>query len=896
LGYDAVAEPDVSSSGLLTETITDSSPSEGGAADYGAPYYAHYAGGAYEHSEPWLSFFAGVADRIVQDFAPRTVLDAGCAIGLLVEALRDRGVEAYGLDISEFAISKVRDDIKPYCWVGSVLDAFPRRYDLICCIEVLEHLEQPDAEKAALNIASHTDEVLFTSTPMHFREETHINIHPPEYWTELFARQGLFRDVEYDPSYLAIWGARFRRTREPVHRLVAEYDRVLARLRYELSERHALVLEQMRELNELRSRAAVWDERARQDRELSELQSVLVSMEKRQRELLTELKWYQEGASPRLARRLNRAAAAAAPQGTLRRAALRRSLRTLRRLQDEGPAGLLQQISRKKAPGLAGEGSLDEQYRTWLEQHVPDERRLNSLRAQWVHWTDAPLVSLLLPVYNPAPQWVEGAIASVQAQTYGRWELCIADDASDDPAIGRLLDRFAATDHRIRVAHRHANGGIAAASNTCLELASGELVGFIDHDDVLHPHALHAIVDHFRRNPDTDLAYSDQDMLRASGERANPVFKPNWSPDLLLSWNYLSHLTVIRRRLIDEVGGFRSEYDGSQDHDLFLRCTEKARAVGHVPDVLYSWHAVEGSVAASSHAKPTAFERGKRAVEAALQRRGTPGRVELGESPGFYNVRYQIQGEPRVGIVIPTRNRTDLLDACIESISTVSTYRNWTITIVDNDSDDPDALAYFAASPHRVVRQPGPFHYAGIINAAAAATDCEHLLLLNNDVLVLTPDWIEALLEHTQRAEIGAAGCRLTYPDGRSQHEGIVLGPGHMPANVGLGVPVVCNVAAVTAACMMVRHEVFDEVSGFDEQIRIAWGDVDFCLRLRQRGYRIVYTPFAQLSHEESMSRGRLSPLEDERRFNERWGPPDQLTDPYVNPNLLWPNPIRLRV
>jgi GT2 family glycosyltransferase len=305
---------------------------------------------------------------------------------------------------------------------------------------------------------------------------------------------------------------------------------------------------------------------------------------------------------------------------------------------------------------------------------------------------------------------------------------------------------------------------------------------------------------------------------------------------------------------------------------------------------------VPGSVADSSAAKPEAFERGRLALEAALERRGTPGRVEQGALPGFYNIRYLIKGEPTVGIVIPTRNRCDLLKACLDSITNRSTYRNFSITVVDNDSNDSETLAYLAATPHRVIAQPGPFHYARIINAAAAAVDAEHLLFLNNDVLVITPDWIEALLEHSQRSGIGAVGCRLLYPDGTPQHQGIVLGPGHMPANVGLGLPVVYNAAAVTAACMMVPHHVFDEVGGFDEEIRIAWGDVDFCLRVGLRGYRVVYTPFAELTHEESGSRGPLSPAEDERRFNERWGPPEQLTDPYVNPNLLWPNPLQLRV
>lgn len=512
-----------------------------------------------------------------------------------------------------------------------------------------------------------------------------------------------------------------------------------------------------------------------------------------------------------------------------------------------------------------------------------------------------PIISVITPIYNPEEAWLRMAIESVRAQSYPHWELCIVDDGSDKPHVRRVLNDYA-KDPRIRITHLPSNEGIACASNHALSLAMGEFVGFLDHDDELSPDALFEVVTRLNENPALDLLYSDEDKLETDGRRIEPFFKPDWSPDLLLSTNYIAHFSVFRRSLLEEVGGFRVGLDGSQDYDLLLRFTERTQKIAHIPKVLYHWRKTSASVASATAArpfalKPIAYAAARRAVEQALKRRGYEGRVEM-VHPGIYMIRYRLKEAPLVSIIIPTRDQWQLLQQCLRSIEEKTSYTRYEIIVLDNDSTDSETLRYFdtIAAKWPVYRYPGPFNFSAVNNFGVAKAGGDYLVFLNNDTRVIRPDWLTAMLERAQHPEVGAVGAKLLYPAGRIQHAGVVMGIGGLAAHAFRNLPdgqsyfdfadLMRNCSAVTAACMMVRRRVFEEMGGFDERFRVAFNDVDFCLRLRQRGYLIVYHPLALLYHYEYATRGRYHPSEDEELLCKLWGHVIRQGDPYYNPNL----------
>jgi GT2 family glycosyltransferase/SAM-dependent methyltransferase len=916
---------------------------------YDEHYYRTYAGLEYDRNEPhWAWFFGMLADNIVRDINPRTVLDAGCAKGFLVEALRDRGVEAYGIDASEYAISCVRDDVKPYCKVGSITEELDRDYDLITCLEVLEHLPLADSINAMANLCRHTGDIVFSSSPTNAGEATHINIHPPEWWAERFAQQSFYRDVDYDASYVAWWTVRLRRSRDPLPRIIGELERLYARTLFESRERAEIVLRQERELEEgtaeiARLREALEKATTEVERELgpsraqvdelitalSQSESVIVDTERRRAEaerrraeaerIAEDMRRIEQSPSYRAARKVSRGIRRVLPAESRRGRLATTGVHGVVLLGDQGPAALARRLrermrnrslatpnlmtpSEMQAAALFDEAGQQE-YEKWLVGSAPTGRDLARMRELSREFASRPLVSIVMPAYNSDESWLREAIQSVREQAYENWELCIAEDCSPDPRVREVLQEEASFDSRVKLVFREQNGGIAQASNSALEIATGDWVGLLDHDDLLQPHALYRMVEQINAEPDADLIYSDEDKLFPDGRRGMPFFKPDWSPDLLTSINYVCHFTVIRKSVLDAVGGFRAGYDGSQDHELFLRITDGGARVSHVPDILYTWRMLPGSSALNPDAKPRAAVARRQAIEESVQRRGLSATVERAAQPGWYHVRYPLRGTPRVSIIIPTRDRVDLLRACVESIQQVSTYRDVRVVIIDNDSRDPQTLEYLRNPDFTVIPHPGNFNYAAIMNHGVRALDPlpdEHLLFLNNDMEVRTPDWVEAMLEQSQRPEVGAVGCRLLYPDGTPQHEGVVIGMGGTANNIdfsgyfGLGL-LVRDVGAVTGAAMMMRRSTFEEIDGFDETLRVAFNDVDLCMRLRQHGYRVVYTPLAELLHFESASRGRMHPFEDEARFAERWGSGDDLTDPFGNRNVLWYRPLRLR-
>ncbi len=514
-----------------------------------------------------------------------------------------------------------------------------------------------------------------------------------------------------------------------------------------------------------------------------------------------------------------------------------------------------------------------------------------------------------MPVYNPAPRHLRDALRSVRAQLYPNWQLCIVDDGSTDKQVRGILARYARIDRRITVKFREKNGGIAAASNDALTLATGEWVALMDHDDWLAPTALYFAAHEINEHPDAQLIYTDEDKLDRAGRRYDPHFKSDWNYDLLLSQNYISHLSFYRRELIDETGGFRPNFEGAQDYDLTLRCAEQIdpSQIRHIPRVLYHWRAADSSAASSIDAKPQARESARRAVQEHLDRRQIRASVEPHRTI-YQRVKYELPSDlPLVSIIIPTRDRLALLRMCIQSILDKTEYPNYEIIVIDNDSAEAETKHYLNSLGNheriRVCKVEGAFSFGKLSNRGVALARGSFVVLLNNDIEVIEGSWLGEMVGHALRPNVGAVGALLRYPNGLIQHGGVILGAGgiasHAHPDIRLEDGYFCrphltqDLSAVTAACMLIRKATYMKVGGFDEvNLPVAFNDVDFCLRLRQAGFLIVWTPHAALYHHESASRGLEDSLTKYRRFNAesdfmktKWGDTIQ-EDPYYNPNL----------
>ncbi len=549
-------------------------------------------------------------------------------------------------------------------------------------------------------------------------------------------------------------------------------------------------------------------------------------------------------------------------------------------------------------------------YAFWIRRYdrlrAADRR---AIRRQISGLQKRPLISVLLPVYNSNPKWLERAIKSVQAQFYPEWELCVADDASTKKNIWPLLQKFARRDRRIKVMRRLQNGHISAASNDALALAEGEFVALLDHDDELAPTALYFAALALQENPGLQLLYSDEDKLDRRGRRFDPYFKSDWNPELFLGQNFVSHLALYRTELVRRIGGFRVGLEGSQDYDLTLRSLEQIepQQIHHLPWVLYHWRAEEESTAAAATAKPYAQQAAQRAVQEHLDRRGIAGTV-VPHHGCYQRVEYALPAtRPLVSIVIPTRDRAALLRKCIESIFARTDYENFEVIVLDNESREPETHEYLARLSQqervRVQRSEGPFNYSQLNNRGVALARGPFVALLNNDIEVMNASWLSEMMSHALRPRVGMVGARLWYPGGTMQHGGVILGVGGIAGHAHLGVRkedgyfsrahLTQNFSAVTAACAVVRRDLYQELGGFDEaHLPVAFNDIDFCLRLRAAGYAIVWTPHAELIHHESASRGLEDTGEKQSRFlaeveymNTKWGETLQ-RDPFYNPNL----------
>jgi GT2 family glycosyltransferase len=547
-------------------------------------------------------------------------------------------------------------------------------------------------------------------------------------------------------------------------------------------------------------------------------------------------------------------------------------------------------------PSAREDTSASSEYHKWLRRHRANARDLDRMRKEALGFAFQPLISIITPVFNTPVRWLRECVESVLTQTYEKWELILIDDHSTEPEMLRCLTELAASDSRIILAKDEKRRGISAASNSGLALATGDWVAFLDHDDLLEPDALFQNLKWLQDHPDADLIYSDEDKLTERGFDS-PIFKPDWSPDYFLSCNYVCHFTLIRRELVKQVGGFRSEFDGAQDYDLFLRVTERTNRIHHISRVLYHWRRTLTSTADNIQCKPGMLDAGRLALEGHLERRQQPGHVAVDWRTYLYWVKRELTEAKKISIIIPVRDRVDLLARCVDSLTSKTSYASYEIVVVDNDSQSEDARAYFSHFKHRLLHYSGPFNVSALHNFAVKQTDSPWLLFLSYHTEVLDGDWLTTMAEHVQRPEVGAVGPRLLYADDTVQHAGIVVGVGGIAEHAFRGLPAeapgVCrqlqatrNYSAVTGACLLTRRDVFDEVGGFDEEcLPVSFGDVDLCLKMRRAGYFIVYTPFAKLYHRESsVSRQTVEPLEA-NVIRERW-PQVLERDPYYNPNL----------
>lgn len=548
-------------------------------------------------------------------------------------------------------------------------------------------------------------------------------------------------------------------------------------------------------------------------------------------------------------------------------------------------------------------------YGYWAKLHKVKKGELRRERQE--KFPFEPLISIVIPLYKTPLNYLEELLQSVVGQTYENWQLCLAD-GSPDHAVEEYVKRKYKKESRITYERLKKNGGISENTNEGLKLAKGEYIMLSDHDDVLEVNALYEIVKALNSESKPQIVYTDEDKVTMDGkEYFDPHFKPDFNWDLLRSNNYICHIFVVDKKIVDEIGEFRKEYDGAQDFDFILRCCEKADSIYHIPKVLYHWRSHPNSTAGNPASKMYAYENGKRAVQAHYERIGQPAEVTMTPFWGRYRSRLLVQGMPMVSIVIPNKDHIDDLDRCLKSIYEKSTYQNFEVILVENNSTQQETFDYYAQAEQtrenlRVLYWKDRFNYAAINNFGVKQAKGEYLLFLNNDVEVITPDWIEEMLGYCQRKDVGIAGAKLYYPNDTVQHAGVVIGMGadHAAGHVFYGVErkrftyggranSTQDISAVTAACMMVKKSVHEEIGGFDEKFEVAFNDVDYCLRVRELGLLVVFQAFAELYHYESQSRGLEDTKEKKVRFQKeaelfrtRWKEILEKGDPYYNPNL----------
>lgn len=570
-------------------------------------------------------------------------------------------------------------------------------------------------------------------------------------------------------------------------------------------------------------------------------------------------------------------------------------IRTIKKII--GRIFLLGKVNRQSAKQL---------YQTWIVQNEPADEELENQKKH--KFAKQPKISIVVPLYNTDENFFLELLNSVLVQTYSNWELCFADGSQErNDTIYAMCSRCS----KVRYRFLGENKGISENTNLAIEMAQGDYIAFLDHDDTLPPFALYEIVKTINDKPETEFIYSDEDKIDEKGERFDPYFKPDFSPETLECHNYITHFVVIKKTLLDQIGKLNSQFDGAQDFDFVLRATENTKHIDHIPKVLYHWRAHQKSTAKVADTKNYAYEAGVKVIAEHLKRTGKEAIVKNpGEVPGIYQVKYAVKGKPKVSILIPNKDYYQGLKKCLKSILTLTTYENYEILILENNSTEKEIFAFYKTIQQnpkiRVLEcKEKEFNYSKIINFGVKNATGDFILQLNNDTKLLTPDWLEILLGYAQNKEIGAVGARLYYPDKSIQHAGIAYGIAGKAGNLLVGLPygthdpfgreaATRNVAAVTGACLFCRREIYDEVGFMAETLfKVAFNDVDFCLKILEKGYRVVYNPYIELIHYESKTRGYEDTPEKKARFEEetqnfqtKWNHLLAKGDPYYNPNL----------
>ena len=552
----------------------------------------------------------------------------------------------------------------------------------------------------------------------------------------------------------------------------------------------------------------------------------------------------------------------------------------------------------------------EEVYNVWRKKYIPNARKLKKQRAEKLDYE--PCISIIVPTYKTPEKFLKEMIDSVRNQSYENWELCIGDGSVTEDTVKNVVESYQKKDKRIKMLCLSENLGIAGNTNAALSIATGDYIALLDHDDILAPDALYEVVkwmnEHYK--DETDVIYTDEDKVSFDlKDYFEPHFKSDYNLDLIRSNNYICHLFVARKSIVDQVGGFRKEYDGSQDYDFILRCIEQSKHVEHVPKVLYHWRCHPGSTAANQESKMYCYEAGKRAIEDHLKRMGEDDcQVVMTEHLGFYHVIYPIREQKKVSIIIPNKDQKEILERCIESIIQKTDYKNYEIIIVENNSTTNEIFEYYKTIEQRenirVVIWKDKFNYSAINNFGVRYANGEYLLFLNNDIEVIRENWLSEMLANVQRKEVGIVGAKLLYPDNMVQHAGVIIGMGgiaghplsrHPADDCGYFARGIIqqNLNAVTAACMLTKKEVYEKVNGFEEKLAVAFNDIDLCLKVRKAGYLIVYDSEALLYHHESISRGKEDTLEKRNRFEgevdymaKKWKDVLEKGDEYYNPNL----------
>lgn len=576
--------------------------------------------------------------------------------------------------------------------------------------------------------------------------------------------------------------------------------------------------------------------------------------------------------------------------------------KTLRYWKNYGLKNTIKKVCQK----LSGQRDYGN-YEDFLKKYGVKEEELARQRQEV--FENGPCFSIAVPLYQTKEKYLGEMIESVQAQTYTNWELCLADGSGREHSLQPVVGEYIAKDKRIKYCLLDSNEGIAGNTNEALKMADGDFVVLTDHDDLLSPEALYQCAKAVQKEPQTDVIYSDEDKVDMSGKKFfEPHFKSDYNIDLLCTMNYICHLFVVRKDVMERAGLFESCYDGAQDHDFILRCTEKAEHIVHIPKVLYHWRCHAQSTSENPESKLYAFENGCKAVKAHYDRIGIPAEVEQGPFYGMYRTHYLWKEQPLVSILIPNKDHVTDLKKCMDSIEEKSTYRNFEFIIVENNSTEEETFAYYKEIEKRdnvrVLYYKEDFNYSRINNFGAKEANGEYVLLLNNDTEMIEPDSIKEMLDVCMRPDVGIVGAKLIFEDNTIQHAGVIIGFGGVAGHAFIGqdrddngyfsrIISVQDLSAVTAACLMVRRSVFDEVEGLNEEFKVAFNDIDFCLKVRKAGYLVVYNPYAQFYHYESKSRGQEDSADKVARFQqetglfgERWGELLENGDPYYNPNL----------